>query len=399
MADISKQEKALILKASNEVSRCAMALVLEEPFYGHLLAGVNRVIDYQTPTAAVAIRNTRPILIVNPHFFLKRLTKKKERVAVLKHEVLHLLFQHLFRMGQPRIDPFLFNLAADIVVNQFIGKKWCLPDGAITLDYFPIDFELEPDKTVEWYYKKLLAEADKIDKELMPSHSDHEGWYTNDSESNHNTEKSIARHNFSRLVRDAKQRGEKDFAQLPEPIKQIVSALIEQLEPTIDWRRVLRMFSNASRKTRVANTLRRPSKRYGTYPGIKIKRHHRLAVIIDTSGSISDDELSLFFAEVHAIWRQGTEITLIEADDSVQRTSEYNGNGPPDNIAGRSGTAFNPALQWVQDATPTYDAAIYLTDGYAMPPTVNPNCKLLWVLTPDSSDEALTFGQVTKIKI
>lgn len=395
MPGISKQDQLLLTKANAEISRCAMTLVLEEPFYGHLMAGVNRVVTTQTPTAAVSIRNTRPILLVNPQFFLKRLTRKQERVAVLKHEVLHLLFQHLFRMDSPKVDHFLFNLAADLVVNQFIGKKWHLPEGAITLDRFPDDFELQANQTVEWYYKKLQAKAGKLDKNLVPSHSDHEGWYNPE----HSTDSAIAKHHFSRLIRNAKHRSGKSFSHLSESVKQIVDALIEQLEPTIDWRRILRMFSNASRKTRIANTLRRPSKRYGTYPGIKVKRHHRISVIIDTSGSISDSELSLFFAEIHGIWKQGTEITLIEADATIQRISEYTGKGPPSNISGRGDTAFEPALQWVRDAKTPYDAVIYLTDGYAIEPTVKPNCKLLWVLTPNSSDAALTFGQVVKIKI
>ena len=36
-----------------------------------------------------------------------------------------------------------------------------------------------------------------------------------------------------------------------------------------------------------------------------------------------------------------------------------------------------------------FDGVIYLTDGYANTPTVLPYCKMLWILTPNGSDEYL----------
>ena len=44
----------------------------------------------------------------------------------------------------------------------------------------------------------------------------------------------------------------------------------------------------------------------------KVKRFQRLAVAIDTSGSISNEDLTVFFSEIHAMWRGGSEITIIE---------------------------------------------------------------------------------------
>jgi predicted metal-dependent peptidase len=72
----------------------------------------------------------------------------------LKHETLHLVFKHLFRELHNK-DHELMNLAADIVVNQYIGE-WELPESAITLSTFP-DLELEPGQTMEYYYDRLAA--------------------------------------------------------------------------------------------------------------------------------------------------------------------------------------------------------------------------------------------------
>ena len=78
---------------------------------------------------------------------------------------MHLLFKHLFRLDLKKYDLRLFNIAADIVVNQFIGN-WNLPKTAVTLSTFP-DLKLVPDKSVEWYYERisnLNKEIEKINK-------------------------------------------------------------------------------------------------------------------------------------------------------------------------------------------------------------------------------------------
>ena len=51
--------------------------------------------------------------------------------------------------------------------------------------------------------------------------------------------------------------------------------------------------------------MKRISKRYGTRPGIKIKRYQRLAVAVDTSGSIKENDFVIFFNEIHSMWKQG----------------------------------------------------------------------------------------------
>ena len=111
---------------NEEVSRCIIQMLLSEPFFAHLLSGVVREISDRVPTAAVGLRGSTIKLFVNEDFFLKELTTASSRVAVIKHETLHLVFKHIFRMDIDKHDPLLFNFAADIVVNQFIGK-WKLP--------------------------------------------------------------------------------------------------------------------------------------------------------------------------------------------------------------------------------------------------------------------------------
>ena len=389
MTDID--DPALRTRATDEVGRAVIALIREEPFFGHLLSGINRKITDETPSIAISIRNGRPLLAVNPDFFLNSLPIEGQRSAVIKHEVLHLLLDHAGRFDSTYMDRQIFDLAADLVINQMIGEKWPMPPGAIELDSF--DFELQPDQTLDWYYRTLLEHKDEIAEDMQPEHSNHDEWSSDEQDI---SESEIGRHEVAKAVRDAKDRSGENFTELPGEVQELVESLIGELQPSIDWRRVIRLFTEASRRTRISNTLRRPSKRYGTYPGIKVKRLHRLAVIIDTSGSVKDEALSEFFTEVRAIWRQGSEIIVIESDNQVRATWEFTGNPPP-KTKGRGGTRFDPALEWVTESNPPFDAAIYFTDGKANAPTVRPSCDVLWVLPPNGDVHSLKGQRVIRI--
>ena len=327
-----------------EISKCIIKLLLKEPFYAHFLSGVVRKITNEIPTAAVGIRNGKINLFVNESFFLEELISTSERVAVIKHETLHIIFKHLFRFSLKKTNPKIFNLAADIVVNQFIGN-WDLPENAITLSTFP-DLSLEPNKSVEWYYTKLNKLNEEINdndsngegdssnsessaplsaenlKNLLSSqkvsHSDHSQW-SNESQ-NGISSKSIETE-LDRMILQAKDRtAAKDYGSLPAGISTLISDIIDKRKPKVNWKRALNIFSTNSRKTRIYHSMKRISKRYGTRPGIKIKRFQKMAVAIDTSGSIQSEQVNEFFSEVHGIWKQGAEIELIECDAEVQKT-------------------------------------------------------------------------------
>ena len=119
-------------------------------------------------------------------------------------------------------------------------------------------------------------------------------------------------------------------------------------------------------------------------------------MIIDTSGSVKRESLVDFFTEVRSIWRQGCEVTIIEADSLVRKTWEYRGQ-LQQAAKGGGGTKFDPALQWVAEASPSFDAALYFTDGKAMAPTVAPGCDVLWVLTADGDTSSLGGQRTIKL--
>jgi len=375
-------------------------MLLKEPFYAHFLSGVIREVTDKVPTAAVGFKSGKIALYVNENFFLKELRSMTERVAVIKHETLHIIFKHLFRMKTKSYDNQLFNIAADIVVNQLIAP-WKLPDSAVTLETFP-ELKLPKDKSVEWYYENLKKKASKdpeykkrlIEISEQGTHSDHKMWGENE-----NFSMEVVETEVDRMIIQAKDRTpRKDHGTIPLGIKSLIQNIIEKRNPQIDWKRALKLFSSTSRRTRVYHTMKRFSKRFGTRPGIKIKRFQKLAVAIDTSGSINIDDFNTFFSEIHSMWKFGAEVHVLECDADVQKKYSYRGR-TPEFVHGGGGTSFDPVFEHIRsNRFERYDGCIYLTDGYAPEPKIKPPCKVFWCITKDGKvGPHLKFGRVVKM--
>ena len=385
---------------NEEISRCIIKMLLKEPFYAHFLSGVIREVTDKVPTAAVGFKSGKIALYVNENFFLKELRSMTERVAVIKHETLHIIFKHLFRMKTKSYDNQLFNIAADIVVNQLIAP-WKLPDSAVTLETFP-ELKLPKDKSVEWYYENLKKNASKdpeykkrlIEISEQGTHSDHKMWGENE-----NFSMEVVETEVDRMIIQAKDRTpRKDHGTIPLGIKSLIQSIIEKRNPQIDWKRALKLFSSTSRRTRVYHTMKRFSKRFGTRPGIKIKRFQKLAVAIDTSGSINIDDFNTFFSEIHSMWKFGAEVDVLECDADVQKKYSYRGR-TPEFVHGGGGTSFDPVFEHIRsNRFERYDGCIYLTDGYAPEPKIKPPCKVFWCITKDGKvGPHLKFGRVVKM--
>ena len=425
------------------VSRSIIGLLIDEPFFAHLLGSIPREVSEKTETIGLELQTFGPRLLINEKYFLKELRTEKKRRAAIKHEALHIAFSHFMRRNDRQIQA-VFDLAADLVVNQYLSHK-VLPDNAVTLNSFP-ELKLKPDQTLEYYYDALIkhyqplqdsnsqpgdedpdgetqtgdasgssgpdqdskdpdgdgdgnsdgetgtgdasslsAAGQAIQKMLDPNgRGSHEHWGQADQATEYAVENLIIRARDRTPV--------KQWGTIPGGIGQLIDLILEGRKSQVDWKRQLRLFGASSRRTRVIHTIKRVSKRYGTRPGIKIQRFQKILVAIDTSGSIDMDALELFFGEIRGMWRNGAEITVIECDCEVGRTYPYQGQTPSD-LSGGGGTDFDPVFQYLRERRQEqYDGIIYLTDGYAATPVVRPPCRVLWVITPDGSDDATAFG-------
>ncbi|NME68046.1 vWA domain-containing protein [Flammeovirga aprica] len=401
-----------------EVSKTSIQLILKEPFYGHFFTGLLKEVTGKVDTAAVTIQSYNAFkLMVNEEFW-RSLTDKEHRYGLIKHEILHIVLKHLHKYKDYE-HKYLYNIAADLVVNQYIEKHQ-LPEGGITLERFSDlekehNFKLQKDQDVGYYYhilKKLLSKQTSGKNNTEESNdntsSDPNSQLTiNDLLDDNNSE--LKRHqlwkameelsegetkildiNINELLKQTAQRliskGKTNWwASLPAGLSEYLKELFKSFEPSVDWRRILRLFTSSSSKTFLKNTLKRPSKRYGTTPGIKIKRKNKLLVAIDTSGSVSNEELNIFFGEIYHIWKQGAEIHVVECDVRIHKKYRYNGI-PPEIIHGRGGTAFEAPIEYANTELQP-DCIVYFTDGYASPPSVQSRFPLLWMITQSGISE------------
>ncbi|MCB9291220.1 MAG: hypothetical protein H6560_28195 [Lewinellaceae bacterium] len=389
-----------------EVTSVTIELLLKEPFFGHFLTGLVKEVNPQVPTLGVRLAGPGAVqLSINGSFWDQELTEARYRYGVIKHEILHVALRHILM-----VDKFahkqVFNIAADIVVNQYVEHDK-LPEGAILLDQFR-DFNMEPGQDVGYYYKRLLEEHRKNNRESSTGEGSgpgspsarrledllngehewlkrHEDWHRQMAGLSA-AERSNLEQSLESILHTVSQRvGEREVGTLPGELKSLLRAIEERHKPSLDWRRALRLFASSSNRTFLKNTIRRPSKRYGTTPGIKIRRKQRLLVAVDTSGSVSDEEVQRFFSEIYQIWRHGAEVLVVECDTAIKRQYPYRGHAP-EFVMGRGGTEFNAPLEF---ANRHYhpDGVIYFTDGYAPAPRVESRYPVMWLITPNGLPE------------
>ncbi|WP_405409855.1 DUF2201 family putative metallopeptidase [Maribacter sp. Asnod1-A12] len=397
-----------------EVTRTSISLLLKEPFYSHLFSCMNKEIvdsDDDVQTMGVGITGNAHTLYINPIFWDNFLTDEKHRYGVIKHEVLHIIFKHTL-VNVKNFNKHLLNIAMDIVVNQFIERNQ-LPDESIFLETFP-ELQLEKDRTHHYYYDKLIELKNELNGKFKDSEAAKN--YNNIQETSHglnrhdkwveiysqnNIDKSLTEAQIENLINIAnKKTSVKVFGNLPAGLRSWLEQILIKPKPLVDWRRVVKLFSESSCKTKIRTTLKRPSKRFGTVPGIKIKKLKKLLIAIDTSGSIHKSELADFFNEVYHIWRQGAEIEVVECDVVINRSYAYKGVTPTF-VTGGGGTDFNAPIEY-GNKTFKPDGLIYFTDGVAPKPKTHSRFPILWVISKegietDSNDFKKLPGRKAKL--
>lgn len=169
------------------------------------------------------------------------------------------------------------------------------------------------------------------------------------------------------------------------------------LQPQLPWRMLLARYMTAVARDDYSFT--RPSSRReaggAIYPSLR-SSHINLTVIVDTSGSIVDDEMNSFVSEINAIKGQMRARVTLHACDA--RMAE---NGPwiyeaweemqlPDDLQGGGGTDFCPAFEWANDADQVPDLLVYFTDAQGNFPSVEPGFPVIWLVKGKSP---VPFGQ------
>jgi predicted metal-dependent peptidase len=442
------------------LSRATKELMLKEPFYGLFLIMMNKVWRNDLDTAGVSKHNINVQLAINPTFWEN--LSSEYRVGILKHEILHVAFQHLLLRDSYK-NHKLFNIAADLEINQYIDRAYMpggnypskekyeedtkifvdnikdkMKKGELTPEagreellkipmrsLFLEDFQdkdgnlLDVKGGTDYYYKKLEETMDDKGNSSCPhldqvlgNGSDGTGGNGNPSDApwNHSTwkefenmseaDKKLIQKQVDYQLKEVASQVKKGAGNIPGEFQQMIEELFKEDPPKFNWKAYLRNFVGGSTQTLAKKTRRKKSRRFPKNPGLKIIEQRRVLVGVDTSGSVSSSELAEFFHEMHHMHKTGTEITVIQCDTQISSIKKY--RTPEDGkleITGRGGTWFDPVVDYYNENIKNYSCLIYFTDGEAPNPKNNPNGRTLWVLSEQSSMNNELPGTVIRLEI
>jgi len=394
-------------KVRKELIKVIINIARHKEFYGHIVQQLEKVWvrgEHRIQTAAVGrFPGERFIKMwVNTDFFGSIFSDNSREQAriyisnVLEHELVHLVFGHLFLHFE---DKTRGSVAVDCVVNGILNpqdNKKILPVGCV----HPAHYKLPLDKSAMWYYTHLRDNPKYIQQCKSGafgmggvfSHilSGHAAW---DDIKDDPVSQEFAKD----IIRKSKELCGKQYGKIPGAVQQQIEELLRRKKSIVPWGRVLRMFCASAQESILDYTVKKVSKRYGTRPGTRKGDALKLAVCLDTSGSISDEQLVLFWNEIRWVWKNGVDIWIYECDAKISERSPFRFNGKWDGkVHGRGGTDLEPPLK---ECEGKYDALIYFTDFYAPVITTQYRIPTLWVLTTELEKDKFPYKWGKHIKI
>ena len=415
------------------------------PFLGSVMQCLDIYYSHIVPRAGIMFDTDgkKWQMIVNPFWFAKKITKKN-RKAVLLHEMYHITHKHPMRAPFLRLNEKrrrLMNIGMDMAINQYIvdlpnGCQQCppiemqmmgeecknkmCPGSCIMLeDYFDIDqhgnkVAWKPRETMEYYYMQLIRRYDDSDNggggegegepggegAGVPNDFDSHHWETNSEE----TEMLDA---TEELIKRAIQKRGLSYDDVPQFAKELL-ADIDARRAELNYRAIIQ--SAIKRKASGFNreqSWARPSRRWGNKAaGTRMGKLPSLANYTDTSGSISVQEANDNLAIIDELLRVGARschVGLWHTD--LYYFEKYKlGNRFDKSAFQNGGTNVQPVIEHIIETEP--DLAIIFTDGcfgdVAYENMLKPNVhmpQILWIISREGKEQhpLQRLGETIKI--
>lgn len=401
-------------------------MLMDEPFFAALSRRMDKRVMTSIPTAGVRLNKAagRFELVYNPQWFETCIARRQEMgvegaavydwcKGTLLHEFMHIVLGHVTgRLPEAGLDR-RWNIAGDLAINSDLmreGGDHMLPPECC----FPTEgpfAEMAKGLSAEAYYAMLEQPSDDEDEGQDDSgdgqdedsdgegsgegsdgdegdgegqgqgqgsgdpHGDHSAWGEGGDDS---TAREIAEERMKEFIREAAEQADKSgsWGSCSANVQRDIRA---SLRSTVDWRAVLRYFVRSTVKAHKRSTVRRINKRYPfIHSGKRVTRYARIAISVDQSGSVSDDMLAKFYAELNKL-ATIVEFTLIPFDDVVFEEGVHVWKKNQRNPSKRyqcGGTNFDAPTKWVNKQG--FDGHIVLTDMYAKKP-VRSTCQRMWM--------------------
>ena len=171
------------------------------------------------------------------------------------------------------------------------------------------------------------------------------------------------------------------------------------LESKVSWKSELSRFAARQIETNLDTSKKKRNRRYGIlYPGTVKTENLHIGVALDTSGSVSDEALHQFMAEINKISKYA-KVTVVEADSEIKNHYVYDPKKKY-TIKGRGGTAYKPAFDWFNLCKEKVDGVIYFgdMDCFDKEEIKKPRYPVLWAIVGDQEPPA-TWGSKLRIEV
>jgi predicted metal-dependent peptidase len=376
---------------NKKLQKARIGLLLDEPFFGALL--LNLKVVEQKGIGTMATDSVK--LAYDPEFTEK--LSDIELKTVLAHEALHCALLHPLRRGDR--DWQTWNRACDYAINQLLidtnesasskgrPQPFKLPEGGL------IDSKFKG-KTADEIYAELYQKPQPKDKPGDKPNKDPGGMggvedHKAGSQSEQTEQEARWKVALTQAASMAKSRGD-----IPGELKRLIEDI---LEPKADWRELLRRFVRDRAKDDYSWS--KINTRYAQsgfmLPSLDSQRMGKIAVAIDTSGSIDQEMLNSFMTEVESIVHEvrPSKLVLIDCDAQINSVREFEpGDTLPRDFNGGGGTSHLPVFALLDEDPPV--VCICLTDLETRFPS-EPAYSVIWACT---CDRVAPWGETVALK-
>ena len=350
------------------------------------------------PKITVPFRSGKMRIEYNPNILEKM--NFEEIKKCFETEIIRVILKHPYSRKPDPFNPCIAIMASEVTIHQELAEKLELPPSLSYEQYYSlmrpeeiIRKESETKKKSEENHDSSGNNKEENGNPSAPSSADDKKlqnllaqaydaeygatglWEEND----------IAMEELNSLIKDYAARGEKSWGSLEGHLK---DQILASLNAKIDYRKVLKNFRASILSEKKHLTRFKPSRRFGfEYMGSKREFTTKLLLAIDTSGSISNQNLKNFYGVINKFFKYGIEsIDVLNFDCELQgEPVSFKKRQTSFTISGRGGTDFQPVFDYAKDH-PEYDGVIILTDGYADHPQKKPGtkAKFVWVLPSEA---------------
>ena len=330
-------------------------------------------------------------------------------MGLMLHEVLHCALSHVPRLRGR--DPWVWNVAADIVVNEVVARLAPgirLPAGAVR------NATLAALRTEE-VYRRLLADTTFVKGEgpldLVGSlREGQDPWSAVGNGGVPSPVVSAEQEQYWKNALAVARQVEHDRGEASQlfgttgrgSLGELLDRLVdEQLDPVVDWR--VALWQHVVRSPDDFTGFDRRLVMYGLYFEELMTERLDVVVCVDTSGSVHRAMLSEFLAEVRAIVGAHAHVraTLYFADAALAGPYELSATTPLPKPRGGGGTDFRPFFARVaKDIGPHGQSVlVYLTDGFGTFPKVEPlGAVTIWAVSERGlAADRFPFGTVIRM--